>query len=67
VFYAAFLGPKLPKFDKVKEVPKSMLIGMLIIACVIIFIGLFPNLVVENIVNPAVAALQNASAYIGGI
>jgi len=67
VFYAAFLGPKLPKFDKVKEVPKSMLIGMLIIACVIIFIGLFPNLVVENIVNPAVAALQNATAYIGGI
>ena len=67
VFYAAFLGPKLPKFDKVKEVPASMLIGMLILTCVIIFIGLFPNIVVENIVTPAVTALQNASAYIGGI
>jgi len=67
VFYAAFLGPKLPKFENVKEVPKSMLIGMLVLTCVIIFIGLFPNLVVENIVTPAVTALQNASAYIGGI
>ncbi len=67
VFYAAFLGPKLPKFEKVKEVPKSMLIAMFIIACIILFIGLFPNLVVENIVNPAVEALQNASLYIGGI
>ena len=67
VFYAAFLGPKLPKFDKVKEVPISMIIGMLILACIIIFIGLFPNFVVQNLVNPAVAALQNATAYIGGV
>jgi multicomponent Na+:H+ antiporter subunit D len=66
-FHAAFLGPKLPKFEKVREVPKSMLISMFIIAGIIIFIGLFPNIVVENIVNPAVAALQNASTYIGGV
>jgi multicomponent Na+:H+ antiporter subunit D len=67
VFHAAFLGPKIPKFDQVKEVPKSMLISMFIIAFIIVFIGLFPNIVVENIVNPAVAALQNASTYIGGV
>ena len=71
VFYAAFLGPKLPKFDKVKEVPISMLIGMLILACIIIFIGLFPNLVVENVVQPAVDALQavldNTNNYIAAV
>ncbi len=67
VFYAVFMGPKLPRNEKVKEVPKSMLFAMFMIACIIIFIGLFPNLVVENIVTPAVAALQNATSYIGGV
>jgi len=71
VFHSAFLGPKLPKYDKVKEVPKSMLLAMGIIACIIIFIGLFPDLVVNNIVEPAVNALTNHSSYIttvtGGI
>ena len=67
VFYSVFLGPKLPKFSGVKEVPKSMLIAMGIIACIIVFIGLFPNIFVENIVTPAANALQNATSYIGGV
>jgi len=71
VFHSAFLGPKLPKLENVKEVPKSMLLAMGIIACIIIFIGLFPDLVVNNIVEPAVNALTNHSNYIttvtGGI
>jgi multicomponent Na+:H+ antiporter subunit D len=67
VFHSAFLGPKLPKFDEVKEVPKSMLLAMGIIACIIIFIGLFPDLVVNNIVQPAVNALTNHSNYINNV
>ena len=71
VFHSAFLGPAIPKFKGVKEVPKSMLLAMGIIACIIIFIGLFPDLVVNNIVEPAVNALTNHSNYIttvtGGI
>lgn len=67
VFYSVFLGPKLPKFSDVKEVPKSMLIAMGIIASIIVFIGLFPNIFVENIVTPATNALQNATSYIGGV
>jgi len=64
VFYSAFLGPKISKLENIKEVPRSMLIAMGIIACLIIFIGLFPNLVVENVVTPAANALKNASQYI---
>jgi len=67
VFHSAFLGPKLPKFNEVKEVPKSMLIAMGIIACIIIFFGLFPDLVMNNIVEPAANALLNSGLYIGGI
>ncbi|KYK33205.1 MAG: NADH:ubiquinone oxidoreductase [Thermoplasmatales archaeon SG8-52-3] len=67
VFHSAFLGPKLPKFDNVKEVPKSMLLAMGIIATIIIFIGLFPDMVVNYIVQPAVNALTNNSNYISNV
>jgi multicomponent Na+:H+ antiporter subunit D len=70
VFHSAFLGPKIPKFEGVKEAPKSMLIAMGIIAAIIIFIGLFPDLIVNNIVTPAVEALKDNTLYIqilGGV
>ncbi len=64
VFHSAFLGPALPKFNGVKEVPKTMLFAMGIIASIIIIFGLFPDLVINNIVDPAVNALINYSDYI---
>lgn len=64
VFHSAFLGPKQAKFDNVKEVPISMLIAMGIIACIIIFIGLFPQLVINNVVEPAANALISSKEYI---
>jgi multicomponent Na+:H+ antiporter subunit D len=70
VFHSAFLGPAQKKFEKVKEVPKSMLIAMGILACIIIFFGLFPDIVVNNIVEPAVNALTNvdgAGGYITAV
>ncbi len=59
VFYSAFMGPAQPKFKDVKEVPKSMLIAMGIITCIIIFIGLFPQFVINTVVTPAAEALVN--------
>ncbi len=67
VFHSAFLGPKLSKFKDVKEVPKSMIIGMGLIACIIIFFGLFPNLIIDNIVEPAARAIFDYTSYIGGV
>ncbi len=67
VFYAVFLGPKLPMLEKVNEVPKTMLVSMGIVAFLIILFGLFPDLVINNIVEPAVNALTNPDGYISAI
>ena len=67
VFQSIFLGPEIPSLKNVKEVPKSMLIAMGIVACIIIFIGLFPNLVLESVVVPAADAIQNTTSYISAV
>jgi len=67
VFHSVFLGPKQPALEKVREVPITMLAGMAIIAGIIIFFGLFPNVVVENIIDPAVEVLKNPTPYIDAI
>jgi multicomponent Na+:H+ antiporter subunit D len=67
VFQSVFLGPEIPYLKNVKEVPKSMLIAMAIIACIIIFIGLFPNVIIDNLVTPAAEALQSTTRYINAI
>jgi len=67
VFHSAFLGPKISKFEGAREVPKSMLIAMGFIACFIIFFGLFPNIVINSIIEPAKDAILNYTSYIGGI
>ena len=64
VFHSAFLGPALPKFENVKEVPKSMLIAMGAIATIIIIFGLFPEIIINNIVEPAANALVNYGGYV---
>ena len=67
VFHSAFLGPKLPSLKDAKEAPKSLLIAMGIIACIIIFIGLFPNIFIENIVTPAANAIMDSAKYITAV
>ena len=52
------------KYDTVKEAPKSMLVAMGIIASIILFIGLFPDIFINNIVEPAANALVNSGEYI---
>lgn len=64
VFQSAFLGPPLPAYREVKEVPASMKIGMGILAAVVIFFGLFPGLIVNTLVSPAAQALADQAGYI---
>jgi len=66
-FYSAFMGAELPEYQEVKEVPKSMIAGMAILAAGIIFFSLFPGLVVDRLAHPATDALINQGAYISGI
>ena len=67
VFHSAFMGPKMHDVKDVKEVPKSMLVGMAVLTFVIIFFGLFPGWVVSHIVHPAVMALVDKTAYINAV
>ena len=67
VFYAAFTGPEMPAYREVREVPRSMLIGMGILAACVVFFGLFPGLIVDTIVAPATEALINQGGYISAV
>ena len=67
VFYSAFTGPEMPAYREVREVPKSMIIGMAILAACVIFFGLFPGLIVDKIVAPATEALINQAPYINAV
>ncbi len=63
VFTSAFLGPPVKNYENVKEVPKPMVVAMLILATLCILFGLFPTVILHKLVYPAVNALLNISKY----
>ncbi len=65
VFQSAFMGPDINK--SVKEVPIWMLVGMGILTLLIVLFSLFPGLVVDTIIKPAVIALAERQAYISAV
>lgn len=66
-FHSAFMGAELPEYKGGQEVPKSMIIGMLILAAGIVFITLFPSLIVDWAIHPAADALIDQGAYINAV
>jgi len=66
-FHSAFMGAELPEYKEVKEVPRSMIIGMVILAAGIVFVTLFPSLIVDWIIHPAADALIDQGAYINAV
>ncbi len=64
VFHSAFMGPKI---HNVKEVPRSMLIGMAILTFFIILFGLFPNIALHYLVKPAAEALASPMGYLSRV
>ena len=66
-FHSAFMGAELPEYKQGKEVPTSMIIGMVILAAGIIFVTLFPSLVVDLAIHPAADSLINQGAYINAV
>ena len=44
-----------------------MIIGMAILAACVIFFGIFPGLIVDNLVAPATEALINQTPYINAV
>ena len=60
VFYSSFLGPK--RDDLVvddKKISPGMTLGMLILSVLVVLMGLFPDIVISNLVEPAIAGLVN--------
>ena len=66
-FHSAFMGAELPEYKGGQEVPKSMIIGMLILAAGIVFITLFPSSIVNWAIHPAADALIDQGAYINAV
>jgi multicomponent Na+:H+ antiporter subunit D len=66
-FHSAFMGAELPEYKGGREVPRSMIIGMVILAAGIVFITLFPSLVLDRAIHPAADALLNQGAYINAV
>ncbi len=66
-FHSAFMGAELPEYKGGQEVPKSMIIGMVILAAGIVFITLFPSLIVDWAIHPAADALLDQGAYINAV
>ncbi|MEW6086740.1 MAG: proton-conducting transporter membrane subunit [bacterium] len=50
-----FLGKRREEHVNVKEVPLSMKIGLIGFSGAIIFIGIFPNLILEHIIGPGLS------------
>ncbi|MEM2124594.1 MAG: proton-conducting transporter membrane subunit [Methanolinea sp.] len=67
VFHSIFMGPVLPEYRDVEEVPLPMLAGMGILALVVMLFGLFPSLVVDTLVAPAAHALADRGMYIAAV
>jgi len=63
VFYAAFLGPKPKK--KPKPIPHTMLFAMLVLSLLCVVFGLFPGIILDALIKPAVEALVSAVSYSG--
>ncbi|HCJ67157.1 MAG TPA: proton-conducting membrane transporter, partial [Elusimicrobia bacterium] len=55
LFILTFLRKRPEKYNQVKSAPWSMQIPILILIAIIVFIGLFPNWLLEKIIGPALA------------
>jgi len=55
LFILTFLRKRPEKYQEVKSAPWSMQVPILILSSGIVFIGLFPNLLLEKIIGPALA------------
>lgn len=64
IFQSAFLGPKLLE---IRKEPKSMVCAMLVLSIIVVAFGLFPDIIVDNIVTPAVNALINHADYVAAV
>ena len=66
VGHSVFFGQLAPGLENAKDPPLSMRIAMWILAALCVFTGLFPNIMMNYIIIPAVNAVYNVMPYIDG-
>lgn len=66
-FQGAFLGPKLKKFEGVQDAQSHVKALMIVLVLLIILLGLFPDLVINEVIRPVASAVLNHQQYIRGI
>ncbi|HDR73957.1 MAG TPA: NADH:ubiquinone oxidoreductase [Methanoculleus sp.] len=67
VFHSIFMGPRLPEYADVREVPAPMIIGMALLSLLVILFGVFPQEVVDLLITPAAGALIDQGGYIASV
>ena len=66
VGHSVFFGQLAPGLENAKDPPLGMRIAMWILAALCVFTGLFPNIMLNYIIIPAVNAVYNVMPYIDG-
>jgi multicomponent Na+:H+ antiporter subunit D len=66
-FASVFMGPPVERAVQVKEVPGSMTVGMIILAIMVVFVGLFPSFILEKLITPAADSLIHPEVYVDAI
>lgn len=64
VGHSAFFGPIKEEHSHIEDIPISMKIPMGILAIGTIVFGLFPQIIVNNILIPVVRSIYNVSTYV---
>ncbi|HPP37345.1 MAG TPA: proton-conducting transporter membrane subunit, partial [Thermosynergistes sp.] len=67
VFQSAFLGPARARFSEVREVPRSMLVGMTVLLVAILWLSFMPTWSLSKLFGPAAQALVDQAGYIEAI
>ncbi|KRT34600.1 proton-conducting transporter transmembrane domain-containing protein [Acetomicrobium hydrogeniformans] len=67
VFQSGFLGPSRDDLNNVREVPLSMIVGMMVLCVMIISLSLMPNWALANLIEPAARDLVNQASYIQAV
>ncbi|HJJ58753.1 MAG TPA: hypothetical protein O0X84_04595 [Methanocorpusculum sp.] len=50
-----------------KEAPKPMIAGMIILTVFVVVLGIFPDLFVNAVISPAADALLNSGTYLSAV
>ncbi|MFQ5645545.1 MAG: complex I subunit 5 family protein [bacterium] len=58
MFLLIFKGKRPEKYDNVEDAPLMMRVGLISLSAAIVFIGIFPNFILEHFIGPSLAYMN---------